>query len=161
MEDIRQDSILAFDTRFTNNHTQMLKILLPFCQSSLQKYIAIYIHILELQCVLEYFSKVQPSACKESPFDFNLLFPQLLPYCNPAETKTFTQIRNLFETMENVKNMMDMIETMKELFPEGMGSSENDCLSPDMLTAMMNMFGGNSNEEFSPEMMAAMSGFFQ
>lgn len=161
MEDIRQDSILAFDTCFTNNHTQMLKILLPFCHSSLQKYIAIYIHIRELQCVLEHFSKVQTSACKESPFDFNLLFPQLLPYCSPTETRTFTQIRNLFETMENVKNMMDMMETMKELFPEGMESSENGGFTPDMMTAMMNIFGGDSNGGFSPDMLASMSGFFQ
>ena len=161
MEDIRQDSILAFDTRFTNNHIQMLKILLPFCHSSLQKYIAIYIHIRELQCTLEYFSKAAPASRKEAPFDFNTLFPQLLPYCSPQETQSFSQIRNLFETLENIRNMMDMMESMKELFPEGMGNGENGSFDPDMMATMMSMFGGDSPGGISPETMAAMSRLFQ
>lgn len=161
MEDIRQDSIITFDTRFTNNHIQMQKIILPYCHSSLQKYIAIYIKFQEIQCTMEYFLQPRPANCKEASFDFNILYSQLLPYCSQKEIQTFSQLHNLFETIENLKNIMDMMEAMKTLFPEGMGSSEDGCFNPDIITSMMNMFGSSSNTDFSTEAFVSMAEMFQ
>lgn len=149
MEEIRQDSVNAFDTLFTNNHIRMLKVLLPFMDSSMQKNIAVYIKYQELQYVLRYFtfpnSQKQLSACfhkQSKDFDFNTVCEELLPYCNAQEKQQFNQIRNLMQTLENVQNMMEMMETMKELFPEGMNGDGG--IDPDMLSGLSNLFGGGN-----------------
>lgn len=158
MEDIRQDSILAFDTCFTNNHICILKILLPFCESSLQKYLAVYIRFLELQYTWSNFPRLSKNYKCEKPDEPIQIFDKLLPYCTPKEKQSFAGFRNLFETMENLKNMMSMMELMKDMFPEGMGGQDGSQGSPtDMLGALQGMFGGSG---FDPEMMAAMSGIF-
>ena len=113
MEDIRQDSILAFDTCFTNNHICMLKILLPFCELSLQKYLAAYIRFLELQYTLSYFPKLSKDLISHTPEEPTQIFDKLLPYCTEREKQNFSQLRSLFETMENLKNMMSMMEMMQ------------------------------------------------
>ena len=157
MEDIRQDSILAFDTCFTNNHICMLKILLPFCELSLQKYLAAYIRFLELQYTLSYFPKLSKDLISHTPEEPTRIFDKLLPYCTEREKQNFSQLRSLFETMENLKNMMSMMELMKDMFPEGMAGSEGEQGFPkDMFGALQGMFGGG----FDPEMMAAMSDMF-
>jgi len=32
----------------------------------------------------------------------------MLPYCTPKERQNLTQIRNMIQTMENMKDMMEM-----------------------------------------------------
>ena len=47
MDNSEFDSITAFDTLYTTNHLQMLKILLPYIQRDLQPHIAVYIKLNE------------------------------------------------------------------------------------------------------------------
>lgn len=155
MEDIRQDSITAFDTRFTNNHIRMLKILLPFLDISMQRSIAVYIKFQELQYVLQYFrqpafrhSQSSTTAKDQKAFDFSAVCDELLPYCSEHEKKQFSSIRNMMDNFHNLKDMMEMMETLKELFPEGMGTGSEGSFNPEMMAAMSNMFGGG-NMDFS------------
>lgn len=158
MEDIRQDSILAFDTCFTNNHICMLKILLPCCDTSLQHYLAVFIHFLELKYTLTDFTKLTKNYPAEKPSEPLLIFDKLLPYCTSKEKQLFSQFRNLFDTMENFKNMMSMMEIMKDMFPEGMNGSDGESGSPaDMFGMLQGMFGQGG---FDPSMLAGMSGIF-
>ena len=47
----------------------------------------------------------------------------------------------MIQTMENMKDMMEMLETMKELFPEGFsGNGENMDIS--QMAEMFSAFGG-------------------
>lgn len=149
MEDIRQDSIAAFDAQFTNNHIRMLKVLLRFLDPSMQKGIAVYIKFLELQYTMQVFRPfphgrgLLPGAVsKESPFDFDSICDELLPYCSTYEKQQFTQMRSMLQTMHNLQSMMEMMETLKELFPEGMGNGDQGGFHPEMLAAMSSMFGG-------------------
>lgn len=148
MEDIRQDSVTTFDACFTNNHIRMLKVLLPFAEPSMQRWIAIYIKYLELQYTLSYFhhpprgQRFLWEDSKKKEFDFSNVCDELLPYCTPREKQQFSQIRDTFQTMRNFKDMMEMIETMKELFPEGMGAGGEGGFNPEMMAAMSSMFGG-------------------
>lgn len=158
MEDIRQDSILAFDTCFTNNHICMLKILLPCCDTSLQRYLAIYIHFLELQYTLTDFTKLSKNYCPERPAEPLIIFDKLLPYCTSKEKQLFSQFRNLFETMDNLKNMMEMMEVMKDMFPEGMNSPNGENgFSADMFGTVQGLFGQGG---FDPQMLSAITGMF-
>ena len=56
-----QDKVTTFDTLFTNNQIQKLKILMTYLDRSMQKNMAIYIKYLELQYTMEFFRRF-PSA---------------------------------------------------------------------------------------------------
>ncbi len=155
MEDIRQDSVLPFDTCFCNDHIRMLKILVPFLDSSLQKYLALYIKYLEVRYIMECFRRpiLLNGTCfdtttKQSTMDFSSILDQVIPFCSPQEREKFLHIRNLFDTFQNLQNMMEMMESMKELFPEGM----------DNMGDMASMFGMDENGNMST-LFSMMNGF--
>lgn len=157
MEDIRQDSVLPFDTCFCNDSIRMLKILVPFLDSSLQKNLALYIKYLEIRYIMECFRRpmLLNGTCfdrnaPQSSADFPGILDSIIPYCSPREKEKFLHIRNLFDTLQNMQNMMEMMESMKELFPEGMDNM-GDMVSMfgmeatgDMST-LFNMMGGFNN----------------
>ncbi len=150
MEDIRQDSVAAFDAQFTNNHIRMLKVLLRFLEPSMQKNMAVYIKFMELQYTMQFpshylygRSSYSGSSSGKNSFDFDSICDELLPYCSEREKQQFTQMRSMFQTMHNLQGMLEMMETLKELFPEGMGAGgDQGGFNPEMLAAMSSMFGG-------------------
>lgn len=147
--DNNQDGIALFDTLFTNNHISLLKLLLPLLSPSGQKSLAFYIKYLELQYTIQYFAR-HPQGIIFSPpntentYDLNHVLTSALPYCNPREKDTLMQLRNMINNFQNIQDMLEMLNTMKELFPEGFEPSESG-----------GMFGG-----FSPEMFEQISSMF-
>lgn len=142
-----QDKVLAFDTLFTTNHIQMMKILMPFLDASRQKYIAIYIKYMELQYTISYFQKNGSAPFPARPDcgqDSQALYPQICreikPYCSPEEKKKMEQMENLFSTMKNCQEMMEMFSMMKEIFPQG-----EDGINPDMFSGL---FGQDMSQIF-------------
>ncbi len=128
----------------------MLKVLLPFLDSSMQKNIAVYIKFCELQYTMSLinnpsigYSYFPHKNTTNETMDFDKICDQLLPYCNLYQKQQFTQIRNFFQTMNNMKDMMDMFQTMKELFPEGAGNSSQDGFNPEIFSTISNLFGGS------------------
>ena len=49
METNEHDNIIAFDTLYTNNHIQMLKIVMPYFDARVQGQLAVYIKYLEFR----------------------------------------------------------------------------------------------------------------
>lgn len=155
MEDIRQDSVLPFDTCFCNDHIRMLKILVPFMDSSLQKYLALYIKYLEIRYIMECFNHpiLLTGTCFDTKkprnnMDFTSILDRITPLCSPAQKEQFLHIRNLFDTFMNLKNMMEMMESMKDLFPDGMESMGD----------MASMFGMDGMGDMS-DILQMMEGF--
>ena len=158
MEDIRQDSILPFDTCFCNDHIRMLKILVPFLDSSIQKYLALYIKYLEIRYIMECFRHpvLLNNTCfdvnsKQDIMDFPTILDKIIPLCRPQEKEKFLHIRNLFDTFQNLQGMMEMMENMKDLFPEGMDMGDMSSMfgmdgNMDMST-LFNMMDGFHNNE--------------
>lgn len=133
MSEREQDKVWAFDTLFTNNHIQKLKILMPYFDRPMQKNMAVYIKFLELQYTLNFFRRY-PSADlgplpREDSMDISKLCDEMIPYCTQSERSQMENMQNMFRTFENYKEMMEMVQMMKEMFPEG----ENP---------MSSMFGG-------------------
>lgn len=159
MEEKGTDKVIAFDTLFTTNHIQMLKVLLTYLPSSAQKNFAIYIKFMELQYTMSFFQN-HPNVSlsgipHENTMNASKLCDELLPLCDNNQRQNMEQIRNMMQNLENMQQMMEMVQMMKELFPEGAGSSDGggaDFLSglagmPDMsgidlsqIMGMMNMF---------------------
>lgn len=129
------DKILAFDTLFTNNHIKMLKILVFYLEPPLQNMLAVYIKFLELQHTLKYInSNILPSYTTHSnstnmpiPFlsflgniDLGTLCRDVIPYCTDSEKEKVQNISQIFQMMDNYKNISETMEMMKEFFPDGM-----------------------------------------
>ena len=120
------DKIQVFDSIYTTNHIQMYKLLLPYFQPQMQKKLAIYIKLSELQYTLSYFH-THPYACqpKQPVPDTECLCKELLPYCTPDE---------------NAKEMMETMEMIKEMCPDGMpfGNGSDDMPDIAQILSMLN-----------------------
>jgi len=143
MENI-SDKVVAFDTLFTTNHIQMLKILMSYVEPSRQKTMAVYIKFLELQYTLSFFKKHPHSSLSHHPKDdppgTSKILEEILPFCTPDQQEQFRQIKNMMDTFENMQEMMETIQMMKELFPEGENPLNMDPSS---------LFSGNGGMDMS------------
>lgn len=142
MEDKSSDKILAFDTLFTTNSIQMLKVLITYLAPSVQKNFAVYIKLMELQYTISFF-QMHPNAfvCglpQEKTFGAAKLCDELLPLCESSQKDKINQFKNLFQTFENMQEMMEMLQMMKDLFPEGINDSNG---GTDFLSGLTGMSG--------------------
>lgn len=165
MEEQESRTITAFDSLFTNNKIQMLKILLPRLIPEQQGGFAIYIKLLELQYTLTFLRRhpgmqlfgsakhLSADFFQEDNSETLALLDELLPFSGPEERTKIQSIRSMMENFKKMKEMMDMIQMMQELFPEGMGGDGNP----------MEMFANMSGMSGMPDMsaMADMASFFQ
>lgn len=166
MEPTDQNKVAAFDTLFSTNHIQMLKVILPYMDNQTQKSMAVYIKFLELNYTIEFYKKNPCPLCgcmeKGGAFDIQKLCAELLPYCTDEERKKIEQIRNLLQSMEMYKEMSKTMEMMKDFMPDMTSSAESSGQADengfDMMGMLMNMltpeqkqmfemFGGNMNAE--------------
>ncbi len=169
MEKNEHDKIIAFDTLYTNNHIQMMKIVMPYFDEPMRGKLAVYIKYLEFQHTLERYRShsYELSGCSFNKEDFNIqkLCSELLPFCTGEEKKKLEQIAGIFHSMEMYKEMSRTMEMMKDFAPDLFsGNAENNdsnqnngmmemlmgMLSPEQ-QSMFEMFGGNVPHE--PERM--------
>lgn len=162
MEEQGSKTIAAFDSLFTTNRIQMLKILLPRLLPRQQGGFAIYIKLLELQYAFSFlrlhpdmqlFGDVrQPSSdfYQEDSEGTISLLDELIPFSGPQEQARIQNMKNMLANFKKMQEMMSMIQMMQELFPEGTGGDGNPL---DFLSGMSGM----------PDMsaMADMAAFFQ
>ena len=129
MEQKDTSQISAFDTLFSNNHIQMLKVLLPYMDNQFQKYLAIYIKFQELQVALNFVRKHPYPLCgcmiRPDDTDPAQVVKRLLPLCTKEEKEQLNQILKVLHTME----------LMKDFMPEGDSSSPSSMT--DMLMGML------------------------
>lgn len=169
MEKNAHDEITAFDTLYTTNHIQMLKIVLPYFDHSIRKKLTVYIKYLELQYTLSYFKEHPNELCgcsyDKKEFNISQLCTDVLPFCTSEEKQRIEQIAGLFHTIEMYKEMSQMMEVMKSFAPDtaagmpfdfspemfsNLASGGFSDISPDMLSLFSSLFSGNSNKE-NPE----------
>ena len=134
------DPVTAFDTLYTSNQMQMLKIVLPFMQEKMQRFIAIYIKLTELMITLRFASTLNDSSCftkKES--DMTTMLKYLSPYLSDSEKEMMNQFSSMQENMEQFKQMSAMMQMMND-----MGDSPESVLEgflSEEQMAMFKMFG--------------------
>ncbi|MDE7222802.1 MAG: hypothetical protein K2O34_03340 [Acetatifactor sp.] len=164
------DKVTAFDALFTNNQIQKLKVLLSYVDSPMQRQLAIYIKFLELKYTMELFQRSPRLSVSPSPGEGSLdpakLCQEITPYCSPEEQNQLKQFVSMFQAMNHYQEMMETVKMFQEMFPEGMSfpgaeAAANDSpsdggaaggMSPDMMSGLASMFGGNM-----PDMSQLMS----
>ena len=140
------DKIQAFDALFTNNQIQIFKILLPYLEPGMQKSLAIYIKFMEFQHTLTYFNHY-PNACMPvfCSNDTNQICNEILPFCSGPQKKQVEQFSSMFDNMKNMREMMETVNMMKDMFPEGFSFGDDgtgDGSMPD-ISQLFQMFGGS------------------
>lgn len=124
METIKNEQIYAFDSLYTTNHIQMLKILLPCLPPPLQKNLALYIKFLELRYTIS-FLNAHPYVLSGCGFDKKykeqeIPLDDLLPYLTPGEAENFRQLQKSMDMMKQFSKMQKNMEALKGILPEGM-----------------------------------------
>ena len=124
MDQCENQSVIAFDTLYTTNHIQILKILLPFVDLPSQKKLIILIKFLELQyalaCVNRFPASVPCENARTHPFsdpapDIIALYEQIKNFCTPTERAMFEQLSNMKRGMEMYEEMTNMMKMFSQL----------------------------------------------
>lgn len=149
MEDMGSKTIAAFDSLFTTNQIQMLKILLPRLAPGQQGAFAVYIKLLELQYTLSLlnshpdvklfgnYRQLSADFFQGDNADTFELLDELLPFSDSGERVKIENMKRMITNMKKMKEMMELIQTLQELFPEGTGGDN----PMDLFQGMQNMSG--------------------
>lgn len=177
MEKNGHDKITAFDTLFTTNHIQMLKILMPYFEPPMRKQLTVYIKYLELRYALSCFDSPSHElyGCAgihnghmdgagplgKEEFNISKICSELLPYCTNDEKQKIEQISGLFRSMEMYKEMSQTFEIMKDFMPDfspdftraGSGTEPSGSPGPQsqgggMMEMLMNMLSPEQKAMF-------------
>ncbi|MFI3211749.1 MAG: hypothetical protein R3Y24_00230 [Eubacteriales bacterium] len=144
MEKNENEAVAMFDTLYTTNHLQIMKIILPYLEADLQKKLAIYIKFQEMKYTMNFFKEHSISGCDrlfcKKDFDMNHMLHDMAPYFTEKE-------RNLASQYSNIKNMMDSMEQFApiiKMFQASGGMGDNmdflkGMLSPEQVD-MFEMF---------------------
>ena len=98
------------DYMVSTNETLMLKAFLPYINADFASYLAIYIKYSELMSTINLFKdKKKVFEKKDDSFDFSEIISVMAPYVPEKERATF-------ETLGNLKNIMETFEQYKDLF---------------------------------------------
>lgn len=124
METKKSEQIYAFDSLYTTNHIQMLKILLPCLTPPLQRNLALYIKFLELRYTISFLS-AHPYVINGCSFDKDhrgqeIPVEDLLPYLTPGEAENIRQLQKGMDMVKQFSNMQKNMEALKGILPEGM-----------------------------------------
>lgn len=139
MEPNENAAIAAFDTLYTNNHIQILKVLLPYFDCKGRKHLTVLIKFMELRYTLDYFSRhaaadaAAQESCREAVKqpDIIRIFEQIKNFCTPSERAMFDQLAGMKKSMEMYEEMMSMMQMFSQFMPEEAPSSEGQDPAPD------------------------------
>lgn len=142
------DCVLAFDTLFTTNSIQVLKILLPCIPIRMQQFLAVFIKYLELQYTMQYFKTHTGSyggrQMENSAQDFSSIFPKIQGYLSPSEKRHIEQLMNMLQTFQTVQEMKPMLDMMNTLSAaengSGSGTNPMDFLKNMLTPEQQSMF---------------------
>ena len=159
-----------FDYMVSSRENNILKAFLPYIDKDFQPLLATYIKYTELLATIELFNKrgrnVFPSNSNSQ--GFTDIISSILPYVSNKE-------REAFETINNIKNTMEMFEMYKDMMSPDMAdafagftnsdtsSSKEDFNNDESSNSTSNTMDNNMSDMFSsifsPEQMAMFEQF--
>lgn len=133
MEQNENKAVVTFDTLYTSNHIQILKILLPYFDVKSRKNLAIMIKFMELRYTMEYFNRhtafLDAASSDESNGarqpDIIEIFEQIKNFCTPSERAMFDQLANMKRSMDMYEEMMGMMQLFNQFAPDADSFPEN------------------------------------
>lgn len=99
------DSVLAFDTLYTTNEIQLLKIALPLLSADLQPLIAALIKARELSYCYQMITHTGFHRFSIETTHLDRFFQEAKSYCNERQRRMFDMLQNLQRTMQILEKM--------------------------------------------------------
>ena len=134
MDNANNDSSLDFDfdTCMTTGQIGMMKGILPFIEMPLQKYLAIYIKVLELQYVISYFKDhkngISACSCETDKSPLSLL-QNVRKYSSSKEGEMIDQMLQMMKAFEMYQNYSEMLKPFMDTFQ--MSGADSPCENVD------------------------------
>ena len=100
------DSIVAFDTLYTTNEIQLMKIAMPLLSHDLQLLLAAFIKVRELSFCYQMLQHTRLHDFSIETDRMHQFFQEAKPYCTKQQ-------RNMFAMFENLSRTMQILEKMK------------------------------------------------
>lgn len=143
------EAIAAFDTLYTTNHMQMLKLLSPYLDIESRHKLAMFIKWQELLYTMnfsQHYPRMGAKYSRKKEPDISSLISLLSPYCSEREKNMllqFSQIQGMMKTYQDIAQYLPMLqELMGSFSPEqvpfgGAGSPSDSGAMIDMLKGML------------------------
>lgn len=117
-----QNAIYVFDTLYTNQQIQMLKLAMPLLPPVYRSFLAVYIKFLELKYTINAAGRLNFSGgFHDKDEDYTLdaksldrYFQSIMPYINENDKANLQKIKNMLQTMEQFKQMRPILEMMSQ-----------------------------------------------
>ena len=139
MED---EKITAFDTLFTSNHIQILKLALPLLPAEKQYFGAVFIKYMELNYTLNLIRHLNDNIySSEMAKNYNMesFLQEIIPYCGTKESEQIKKMHgmiNSFKSFQEIKSMMDLMNGVNG-DGGGDGDGGDSGFSMDLLKGML------------------------
>ena len=152
------EAIIAFDTLYTTNHMQMLKLLFPYLDMEIRHKAAMFIKWQELlytmNSVRYYSARCRMGHGKKKELDIASLLPLLSPYCSEEEKNMlshFLQMQNMMQTWQSMAEYLPMIQEMMGAFSSSDSSPGDGGFQGfgNMMDLLKNMMTSEQQSMFS------------
>ena len=151
MEELNDNCLKRFDTKFSSNRIACLKIISNHVTPGIQNLLAVYIKFLEIKlCLSRLDNHIQLSDLLHCTETINIpnLIDDLLPYLSNSEQTKLSQIKQTLSQIEQYKSLFSTMQMMQDLFGDGTDNPFGN-FSPDMdiseLSSMMELFQNFNN----------------
>ena len=151
MEELNDNCLKRFDTKFSSNRIACLKIISNHVTPGIQNLLAVYIKFLEIKlCLSRLDNHIQLSDLLHCTETINIpnLIDDLLPYLSSSEQTKLSQIKQTLSQIEQYKSLFSTMQMMQDLFGDGKDNPFGN-FSPDMdmseLSSMMELFQNFNN----------------
>ena len=151
MEELNDNCLKRFDTKFSSNKIACLKIISNHVTPGIQNLLAVYIKFLEIKlCLSRLDNHIQLSDLLHCTETINIpnLIDDLLPYLSNSEQTKLSQIKQTLSQIEQYKSLFSTMQMMQDLFGDGTDNPFGN-FSPDMdiseLSSMMELFQNFNN----------------
>ena len=127
------DTILTFDTLYTTNEIQLLKLALPLLSNQLQPIAAT---LIKMRLSRLPHTKIHDFSIAVDRLD--TFFDSAMPFCNQQQKKLFSQLRQMKQSMKMIEKMQTILQMLP---PDAMPFDGNgNSTDPDALSHMFEVF---------------------
>ena len=159
---MEKDPILTFDTLFSFPQIQIMKIALPFFPCEYLHTLAIYIKFAEFINTIKmkevsfrsFYSDIHKEKNDDDYDDIISLFDSISPYLSGAQNDQFSRIKNLINSMKQLKEMQPLLNMMMAM-QDNSGEMNHESILKQFLNddqmAMFQFFMNQNEEETNHE----------
>lgn len=153
MGDREQEFVSEFDEMTTTDRIRMFKAALPYVDIGIQKYMAIYIKLLELMYIMNYFrnepQKFSARFTRHKSNDPREVMNGLRKYCSKSEQASVDQLLQMMQAFEMYQKYSSLIQPLAAMNTDNCGSESSAGTSgSDPIASLMGMLSPEQQKMF-------------